>query len=220
MSLAPASSGLARTARVLRLIPLLAAAACAPAAGVPASPPAAASASVAATSASRATPTTVIVVRHAERARVEGSDPPLDSIGGVRAAMLRDVLRDAGVGAVYTTQLQRTRLTAEPLVRHLGLAPIVVSTGGSAEAHVAEVARRVLAEQAGRVVLVVGHSNTVPGIVRALGGAAPDQLPDTAYEDLFIVTVPAQGASSGAVRTIRARYGPPNPVGSGGRMPH
>jgi phosphohistidine phosphatase SixA len=207
--------------RRLSLLPLVvAAAACARPSGAAASAAApweAHAAPLAAAMASAA-PTTVIVVRHAERAPVEGNDPPLAPIGGVRAEALRDALRAAGVTAVYTTQLLRTRLTADPLVRQLGLSPTIIAVAGPADVHAAEVARRVLAEQAGGVALVVGHSNTVPGIIRALGGISLGQLPDSAYDDLFIVNVPAAGA--GATRMIHARYGPPNPAGSGGMMPH
>jgi hypothetical protein len=36
-------------------------------------------------------------------------------------------------------------------------------------------------------VLVVGHSNTVPEIVAALGGAKPEPIPDSAYGDIWHV---------------------------------
>lgn len=153
-------------------------------------------------------PTVVILVRHGEKAAAPANDPVLDSIGTRRAAMLVDVVRDAHVGAVYVTPLARTRLTAEPVARALGVAPIVVGLSGGTAAHVRTVADRVLAEQRGRATLVVGHSNTVPLIVRALGGSAPEQLDDHEYDNLFIVTIPV----SGPVVTVRARYGPPNPA--------
>lgn len=177
--------------------------ACAPPAGN-----AALGAQVAAAPAADAAPTIVIVVRHGEKSPTPADDPVLDSAGARRADMLLDALRNANVGAVYVTQLARTRLTAQPVSAMLGAAPIVVGTGGGTAAHVQAVAGRVLAEQRGRTTLVVGHSNTVPLIVRALGGSAPDQLADHEYDNMFIVTVPA----SGAVTTVRARYGPPNPA--------
>lgn len=152
--------------------------------------------------------TVVILVRHAEKAPAPANDPVLDSIGTRRAEMLLDVVRDASVAAVYTTPYARTRLTAQPVASALGLAPNVVEVKGGTPAHVRAVADRVLAEQRGRTSLVVGHSNTIPLIVRALGGAAPEQLEDHEYDNLFIVTIPA----SGAVTTVRARYGPANPA--------
>lgn len=155
-----------------------------------------------------AAPTVVILVRHAEKAPAPANDPVLDSAGMRRAEMLLDVVRDAKVSAVYTTPYARTRLTAEPVTKHLALTPGTVDIRGGTAAHVQAVADRVLAEQRGRTSLVVGHSNTIPLIVRALGGSAPDQLEDHEYDNLFIVTIP----SSGPVITLRARYGPPNPA--------
>ena len=153
-------------------------------------------------------PTVVILVRHGEKAPAPANDPVLDSTGTRRAEMLLDVVRDANITAVYTTPYARTRLTGEPVAKKLGLTPIVVDIRGGTPAHVQAVADRVLAEQRGRTSLVVGHSNTVPLIVRALGGSAPDQLEDHEYDNLFIVTIPA----SGPVTTVRARYGPANPA--------
>ena len=153
-------------------------------------------------------PTTVILVRHAEKASAPADDPPLDSIGMQRARVLLDVVRDANVTAVYVTPFARTRLTADPVAEALGLTPIVVPTSGGGAVHVATVADRVKAEQRGRTTLVVGHSNTIPAIVRALGGSAPAELADHQYDDLFIVTI----LPSGEVATVRARYGPPNPA--------
>ncbi len=152
-------------------------------------------------------PTVVIVVRHGEKAPAPANDPVLDSTGTRRAEMLLDAVRDAKVTAVYTTPYARTRLTAEPVTKHFGLTPATVDIRGGTAAHVQAVADRVLAEQRGRTTLVVGHSNTVPLIVRALGGTAPDQLEDHEYDNLFVVTIPA----SGPVTTVRARYGPANP---------
>ena len=157
-------------------------------------------------------PTVVILVRHAEKAPTPANDPVLDSTGMRRAELLLEVVRDAKVSAVYTTPYARTRLTAEPVAKHLGLTPSVVDIKGGTPAHVKAVADRVLAEQRGRTSLVVGHSNTIPLIVRALGGSAPDQLEDHEYDNLFIVTIPA----TGPVLTVRARYGPANPAVAAG----
>jgi broad specificity phosphatase PhoE len=144
--------------------------------------------------------TTVIVVRHAEK--VDNSeDPALSPIGQARAAALADALRDAGIQAIYTTQYQRTRGTAAPLARLLGLVPVMVETGGPAVEHGRAVAAKVLAQQPGRTVLVVGHSNTVPAIVGGLGAADVGSIADDEYHKLFIVKI-----AGSDVRLIRARY--------------
>ncbi|HKG92834.1 MAG TPA: phosphoglycerate mutase family protein [Gemmatimonadaceae bacterium] len=168
----------------------------------PAAAPAAAAAA-AANPVPSAAVTTVLLVRHAERP--PGADPSLDAAGQARAQALADALASAGVSAIYTTQFRRTQETAAPLAQRLGIVPQVIAArgGDSAAVHAQEVAAAIRARHAGGVVLVVGHSNTVPLIVRALGGTAPDQIADAEYGNLFIVTV----GETGVVRTIRARYG-------------
>ncbi|HUF25961.1 MAG TPA: phosphoglycerate mutase family protein [Gemmatimonadaceae bacterium] len=154
-------------------------------------------------------PVTVIIARHAERATTDPRDPPLAENGWLRAAALRDAIRDAGVTAVYVTQYRRTAETAEPIAGQLGLTPIVLGSAGDVAAHAAEVAATLLARHRGEVVLVVGHSNTIGAIARALGGEAPASLEDGDYDNLYVVTADGRGPA----RIVRARYGPPNPDG-------
>jgi phosphohistidine phosphatase SixA len=167
-----------------------------------AQPPATPAAPTARASAATA-PTTVIVVRHAEKADVPGGDPPLSAAGEARSLALLDALRAAGVQAVVTTQLQRTRLTGAPLARELGIEPEVVPVSGDAAAHARQVAEHVLARHAGRTVLVVGHSNTVPAIVAALGAEPVGAIDESVYDDLFVVVRPAEGPA----RRLHVRYG-------------
>jgi broad specificity phosphatase PhoE len=150
--------------------------------------------------------TTIFVVRHAEKATEGGSDPALSSAGEARAAALADALAEARVGAIYVTQFQRTALTARPLAARLGVTPTVMAAQADVAAHARAVAGDVLARHAGKAVLVVGHSNTVPALVRALGGSAGDVLGDDEYDNLFIVIVPPTGPPA----TVRARYGERN----------
>lgn len=154
----------------------------------------------------RAQPATVILVRHAEKASATESDPLLSDAGTQRAKDLWATLADAGVGSVVTTQYQRTRLTAADVIAATKLTPIVVNAGGVA--HVAEVAAAVKARPAGEVVLVVGHSNTVTGIVNALGGPKLPNLCDSQYSQMFILQM--NGANP--PKLIRAKYGAADPV--------
>jgi broad specificity phosphatase PhoE len=132
---------------------------------------------------------TVVVVRHAEKAD-DSADPVLSAAGEERSRALVQVLQDRGVGAIFTTQYQRTVLTAAPLAASLRITPTVVAAGGD---HVADVAARVRASAAD-VVLVVGHSNTVPAIVRALSGEAVDAIEDNEYGNIYEVTLSPDGA--------------------------
>src|SRR4030095_6326971 len=103
--------------------------------------------------------TVVLLVRHAERAPGTG-DVPISDVGQARAQALAEIGKIAGVSAIITTQFQRTRQTAAPLAAPLGSTPATVTTQSDVKAHAAEVAAAVRL-QAGKTVLVVGHSNTV-----------------------------------------------------------
>jgi broad specificity phosphatase PhoE len=152
-----------------------------------------------------AEPLTVYVVRHAEKAAEPGSDPALSTEGQARARALADSLRNAGVDAVIVTQFKRTANTAAGVVEATKLVPQVVPATADVKTHVEAVAAAVRKQPAGSTVLVVGHSNTVPAIIAALGGERLPDLCDAEYDNLFVVTVPAAGPS----RLARSRYGAP-----------
>lgn len=139
--------------------------------------------------------TTVILVRHAEKAGPEG-DVPLNDAGMARAKELARVLAGAGVDVVYSTQWLRARQTAEPL----DVEPIIVQTG---KTYATDLAKRILAENAGQTVVVVGHSNTTGYVIRALGVVDPPAIADSQYDDLFVVTL-APGA---APKLVALRFG-------------
>jgi len=149
--------------------------------------------------------TTVILVRHAEKAATPADDPGLTEAGQARARALAAIARDAGVTAIITTQFARTRETARPAAEALGVTPEVAKAGGAQ--HAQEVAGFIRAH-AGGVVLVVGHSNTIPAIIAALGAPQPPAICDSEYDNIYLVTIPA----SGQARVIRARYGEPSPI--------
>jgi phosphohistidine phosphatase SixA len=144
---------------------------------------------------------TIVIVRHAEKAAEPGNDPVLSEAGKVRAIALDTALAGAGVTAILTTQFRRTRDTAEPVAQRYKLTPQVmtVERGGSA-AHIQEIARRAKAHQQGTL-LIVGHSNSVPAIVKALGGPAMAELPECEYSRMFVL-LPASSA-----QVIQTRYG-------------
>ena len=153
-----------------------------------------------------AVPTQVILVRHAEKASEPSDDPPLSALGAERAQALAATLRDAGVTAIITTQLRRTRGTAQPLATANGLTPEVVpSQRGERETHVAAVAAAVR-RHAGEVVLVVGHSNTIPAIIDALGGPSFPDICESVYANLFVLL---PGPST--ARLVKAHYGLADP---------
>ena len=134
---------------------------------------------------------TVFVVRHAERADTAAgaaptmaADPELSDAGRARAESLAAALGDAKVVAIFATEFKRTQATAAPLAKALGLQVTTISSK--------EPAKLIQAvKSAGGNVLVVGHSNTVPAIVKDLGVAAPITVGDAEYDNLFVVTIGA-----------------------------
>lgn len=145
--------------------------------------------------------TTVIVVRHAEKAAEPAADPPLTALGQARANALVDVVRDAGIQAIISTQFARTRGTVAPTAAKLGLS--VETVDARLPQHPQLLADGLLATHRGQTVLVVGHSNTVPAIVAALGAPKPADICDAGYDNVFVVTVPVSGPAT----VVRLHYG-------------
>jgi broad specificity phosphatase PhoE len=147
-------------------------------------------------------PTTVIVVRHAEKLLEPGeADPPLSPAGKRRAEALRHVLSSLEIGAVYTSPFARTRDTVAPAAADRGL------RARETDPRDAEgLAARIRTEHRGQTVLVAGHSNTVPALLQALGVREEIVLDDRHdYDDLFVVTLEGKGA-----RLLHLHYGEPS----------
>jgi phosphohistidine phosphatase SixA len=130
----------------------------------------------------------VFLVRHAERADtaagvtpVAGADPDLSAAGHARASSLAAMLKDAGITAIFATQYKRTQQTAAPLAASLGVTILTIPSTDT-EGLLAKV------KAASGNVLIVGHSNTVPEVVKGLGIDTPPPVAETDFDNLFIVT--------------------------------
>jgi broad specificity phosphatase PhoE len=136
--------------------------------------------------------TTVYLVRHAEKERVNprDDDPSISSAGQQRAKALASRLGAAGVTAIVTTQFKRTQETAEPLAVAMRIAPEIVRAGrvGDTDSAVAAIYRH-----RGEKVLVVGHSKTLSPIIAALGGPTLAHICETQYSNLYIMYLPPTG---------------------------
>ena len=103
------------------------------------------------------------------------------------------MLADARITVIYATEYRRTQDTAKPLATKLGL-PVLSSPARAGDALIAKLKK----DHAGDVVLLVGHSNSLPALIKALGGQ-DITIQDNEYDNLFVV-VPA-------TRTVsRIRY--------------
>lgn len=147
---------------------------------------------------------TVVLVRHAEKADAS-ADPVLSEAGQRRAVDLAVALSDADLTHVFTSPLQRTVLTGRLAAEAHAINPEVISFDGGTEAHVRRVADRIRALPDDAVVLVVGHSNTVPLIAGALGETGPSEMRDCEYDRLTVISVEDDGDSPAVI----GRYGAP-----------
>ena len=161
--------------------------------------------------AQQATPpvTTVFLIRHAERADEPRQDPPLTEKGVARSEALARLLSNAGVKAIYTSQFARTKLTAEPLAKQLGVTPTALSLKISpsnpraiADESTKETVDKIMSH-AGGSVLVVGHSNSIPDVIKMLGGDVVPTIDEKKFDDLFVVTVYANGKA----KVAHLKYG-------------
>jgi broad specificity phosphatase PhoE len=129
-----------------------------------------------------AAPDSVILLRHAER-ESSATDSLLSEQGRRRAEGLVKVLKDANVKAILTSEVQRAKDTATPLATALKITPKVVQAQDYAEFR-----KLIMAEKSGSV-LVIGHSNTLPEIIKALGGPAVT-IDETEFDKMFILSLP------------------------------
>ena len=154
-------------------------------------------------------PITVYLIRHAEREQEPKQDPPLSKDGVARSTALARLLSSAGIKAILTSQYTRTKQTAEPLATKLGLTvtPFTLKISPSnprqiAAESTAEVTNKIL-ERSGESVLVIGHSNSIPDVIKMLGGDVVPTIDERKFDDLFIVTVYAKGKA----KVVQLKYG-------------
>ena len=146
-------------------------------------------------------PTLLILVRHAEKT-AGGPDPSLSPAGEERARELARVLADVPVDALYSSQFRRTALTLEPLRSHTGLEIRTDPVQRDVEAWAVDFAARLLTEHSGQTVVIAGHSNTVPVLMRALGATGVEKLDESDYDDLFWIV-----RAGDQVAWVRQHYG-------------
>jgi phosphohistidine phosphatase SixA len=156
-------------------------------------------------------PTTVFLVRHAEKEAEPKQDPPLTKEGVTRSQELARLLSGAGVRAIYTSQFVRTKQTAEPLAAKTGVSATVLTIKPNpsnlrliADDSTADVVNKIL-QHPGDSALVIGHSNWIPDVIKLLGGDVVPTIDEQKFDDLFIVTVYGKGKA----KVVQLKYGAP-----------
>jgi broad specificity phosphatase PhoE len=143
--------------------------------------------------------TVVFLVRHAEKTEAK-DDPELSAAGRHRSQQLANLLSDAGINHIYSTDFNRTRETASPLAGMTGL-DVELYTWDN------PVALAQSLKQDGKRLLVVGHSNTTTELVTLLGGDPGPEIEESSeYDRLYILTINSSG-----VTTLLIRYGSASP---------
>src|SRR5215467_1585325 len=141
--------------------------------------------------------TTVVLVRHAEKATNQNTpEVPLSAQGQQRADCLARVLKDSGIKRIYVSDAKRTQQTADPLAKALGIKPVIVP------ANDANTLVRDVFYGAGGNALVVGHSNTLPLIIQRVQAGKIPPIGENEYDGMYVLTV-MEGSST---PVLKLRY--------------
>lgn len=147
-----------------------------------------------------AQPKTIILVRHAEKMLVppENKDPDISAQGEARAKEIARMFRDSGIAAIYATQYKRTQQTVKPLAEQLQLPITQVEAKKTSE-----LVEQIRARPAGQTIFIAGHNNTVPEIIAALGGPSLPIIPETDFDNLYILTIQEDKVT----KLVKLKYG-------------
>lgn len=158
-----------------------------------------------------AQPKTIILVRHAEKMVVppENKDPDISVEGEARAKEIARMFAGSGITAIYATQFKRTQQTVKPLAERLRVPVSVVEAKKTAD-----LVSQIRARGAGETIFIAGHNNSVPEIIAALGGPSFPIIPETDFDNLYILTIQADGVT----KLVNLKYCSGLPV-SGQSMP-
>lgn len=127
--------------------------------------------------------TKIYLVRHAEKGAT-GADPGLTTAGAQRAEALKDTLHTKKLTAAFATQFQRTLETAQPTAtdQQITIRRYDANTGNALLDSLSHLKKKQY--------LVVGHSNTVPVMLKSIGvSPAMELIPDNDYDNFFTLTV-------------------------------
>ncbi len=142
--------------------------------------------------------TTYYFIRHAEKDRSDASNknPNLMQKGIFRAAKWSYVLEHVKFDAVYSTDYNRTKQTAQPTAEKNN---VEITIYDPKELNSEEFIKNTK----GKTVLVVGHSNTTPMFVNAvIGKEKYESINDSNNANLYIVTISSSGEISDTLLVI------------------
>src|SRR5256884_1173141 len=151
--------------------------------------------------------TTIILVRHAEKITDPNNpDVDLSAAGQARAQEIARMFGDAEINAIYATQYKRTQETVKPLADQTAVPVTIVNSKSTAD-----LLAQIRAQHSGQTIFIAGHNNTVPEIIAALGGPQYEIIPESEYDNLFIVTI----YRTGKAKVVKMKYGRASVAGIG-----
>lgn len=134
---------------------------------------------------------TFYLIRHAEKVRTDKSDkdPKLNEYGMLRAIKWQEYFSDKNISKIYSTNYKRTLETVKPIQESSDIVPIIYSTADIDY-------KNFIISNKTEVVLVVGHSNTIPDFVNGLiSENVYSQIDDLNNSNLYVVNICESGTS-------------------------
>ena len=144
----------------------------------------------------------VYLVRHGEKEA--GDDPLLTAEGYKRAGDLARTLQSKKLARVYVTDYKRTRQTGDSVSLQQGI-PVITYL---ADTSCADLVQKIIENKdTNNPILIIGHSNTIPLVIRKLGMVSypADYIPAQEFDNLFLLTY-----KGGKPSLRKSKYGVPS----------
>ena len=133
-----------------------------------------------------ASKTKIYLVRHAEKATTPADNPVLTENGNKRAGDLMRKLQNKNVKRIFVTQFRRTQMTGDSMRIQLGIDTVKYL----AEENGNDLFTKIISHRdAGKTILIIGHSNTIPDYILKLGVAnyPTANIPDKEFDNIYLV---------------------------------
>lgn len=132
-------------------------------------------------------PTEIFFIRHAEKESDGTDDPPLSALGITRAGRWRTFFDDINFDEIYTTKFIRNTQTVDHV---FGKSADNVKYYSALSFDISVELGRVF----GKKIAIIGHSNTIPGMVnRLVTDRQYDAMDFRNYELIYQVTIDSSG---------------------------
>ena len=125
------------------------------------------------------------LVRHAEKDT--GKNPALTVAGYLRSGDLYRALKSKRIHKIYVSQYRRSQLTGDSLriYQKIDTNHYLADTTGNDL-----ISKIIIQKKSQRNILIIGHSNTIPVIIKKFGitDFVPNELPDHEHDNLYVIT--------------------------------